>query len=107
MRHLIPCNDTVDAKATAQLYLRHIWKHHGLPKRILCDRGTQFTADFWQALSGYLENENYYSTAYHPKTDGQYERFNAVMEQYLRAYVNYQQDNWVTYLPMVEFAANN
>ena len=107
MRHIIPCNDTVDAKAMAQLYLRHVWKHHRFPKRIVCDRGTQFKADLWQALSGYLEIENNYSTAYHPQTDGQSERFNAVMEQNLRAYINYQQDNWVTYLPMVELVANN
>ena len=107
MRYLIPCNDTVDTKATGQLYLHHVWKHRGLPKRNVCNRGIQFTVDFWQALSGYLEIENNYSTAYHPHIDGQSERFNAVMEQYLRAYVNYQQDNWVTYLPIVEFAANN
>ena len=107
MRHLIPSNDTVDAKATAQLYLRHVWKHHGLPKRIVSDRGKQFTADFWQALNGFLEIGNHYSTAYHPQTDGQSERFNAVMEQYLQAYVYYKQDNWVTYLPMAEFAVNN
>ena len=97
LRHLIPCRDTIDAKDTAQLYLRHVWKHHGLPKRIVSDKGTHFTADFWQALCGFLEIENHYSTAYHPQTDGQSERLNAVMEQYLRVYVNYQQDNWVTY----------
>ena len=107
MRHLIPCNDTIDEKAMAQLYLRHVYKHHRIPKRIVYYRGTQFTADFWQALSGYLEIENHYSIAYHHQTDGQSERFNAVMEQYLRDYINYQQDNWVTYLPMAEFATNN
>ena len=106
LRHLIPCRDTVDAKATALLYLRHVWKYHGLPKRIVSDMGTEFTADFWQALSYHLEIENHYSIAYHPQTYGQSERFNAVMEQYLRAYVNYQQDNWVTYLPIDKFAAN-
>ena len=90
LRHLIPCRDTVDSKDIAQLYIRHIWKHHGLPKRIVSDRGTQFTVYFWQALSGYLEIENHYSTAYHTQTDGQSERFNAVIEQYLRDYVNYQ-----------------
>ncbi|KAI0990791.1 hypothetical protein K3495_g17396, partial [Podosphaera aphanis] len=47
------------------------------------------------------------STAFHPETDGQTERFNAVMEQYLRSYVSYQQDDWVKWLPMAEFAANN
>ena len=80
LRNLIPCKDTVDYKDTAQLYIRQIWKYQGLPKQIVSDRGTQFRADFWQALSGYLEIENYYSTAYHPQTDGQSEQFNAVME---------------------------
>ena len=47
------------------------------------------------------------STAFHPQTDGQTERFNAVMEQYLRSYVNYLQDDWSSWLPLAEFAANN
>ena len=47
------------------------------------------------------------STAFHPQTDGQMERTNSVMEQYLRTVVNYQQDDWVKWLPLVEFAANN
>jgi hypothetical protein len=54
-----------------------------------------------------LEIDPRLSTAFHPETDGQTERMNAIMEQYLRAYVNYQQDNWVQYLPLAEFAANN
>jgi hypothetical protein len=45
--------------------------------------------------------------AFHPQTDGQTERMNAVMEQYLRAHVNYVQDDWAEWLPLVEFAANN
>jgi hypothetical protein len=32
---------------------------------------------------------------------------NAIMEQYLQAYVNYLQDDWLEWLPLVEFAANN
>ncbi|KAI0992224.1 hypothetical protein K3495_g15962 [Podosphaera aphanis] len=47
------------------------------------------------------------STAFHPETDGQTERCNAVMEQYLRSYVSYQQTDWVKWLPMAEFASNN
>ena len=47
------------------------------------------------------------STAFHPQTDGQTERFNAVIEQYLRSYVNYLQDDWSSWLPLAEFAANN
>ena len=47
------------------------------------------------------------STPYHPETDGQTERLNAVMEQYLRHYVSYQQQDWAKWLPIAEFAANN
>jgi len=47
------------------------------------------------------------STAFHPQTDGQTERQNQVLEQYLRAYVDYQQDDWVTMLPIAEFTYNN
>jgi hypothetical protein len=47
------------------------------------------------------------STAFHPQTDGQTEQMNAGMEQYLRVLVNHQQDEWVQWLPLAEFAANN
>jgi hypothetical protein len=47
------------------------------------------------------------STSYHPQTDGQTERTNQTLEQYLCCYVNYQQDNWSDFLPMAEFTYNN
>jgi len=47
------------------------------------------------------------ATAVHPLNDGQMERMNASMEQYLRLFVNHQQDDWVKWLPLTEFAANN
>ena len=47
------------------------------------------------------------STSFHPQTDGQTERTNQTLEQYLRAYVNYRQDNWVQLLPLAQFAFNN
>jgi hypothetical protein len=47
------------------------------------------------------------SSAYHPQTDGQTEWVNQVLEQYLRCFINYHQDNWVDLLPVVEFAYNN
>ena len=47
------------------------------------------------------------STAYHPQTDGQTERTNQTMEQYLRHYVNHRQDDWVELLPMAQFAYND
>lgn len=107
MRHLIPCHTTTDAKQVAKLFLHNVWKLHGLPTHVTSDRGTQFTAKFWKTLCQQLKIEARMSTAYHPETDGQTERINAIMEQYLRAYVSYQQNDWSEWLPMAEFAANN
>jgi hypothetical protein len=47
------------------------------------------------------------STAFHPQTDGQTERLNQTLEAYLRHFVNHQQDDWMTYLPMAQLAINN
>lgn len=67
----------------------------------------QFVAEFWKHLCARLQIQAKLSTAYHPETNGQTERFNAVMEQYLRCYVAYRQDDWSKWLPLVEFTANN
>jgi hypothetical protein len=48
-----------------------------------------------------------HSLAYYSKTNGQIERINAILEQYLRAYMNFRQNNWVDWLPLAEFASNN
>jgi hypothetical protein len=106
-RHLIPCHTTIDAEGFAQLFLDNIFKLHGLPDYLVSDRGPQFVARFWVHLSNCLGIANSTSTAFHPQTDGQTERINAVFEQYLRAYVSYLQDDWKKYLALAEFAANN
>src|SRR6202008_1417822 len=70
-------------------------------------RGSAFARKFWGELCRNLGVSRRLSTAFHPQTDGQTERQNQSMEQYLRAYVNYQQDDWVDFLPLAEFAYNN
>jgi hypothetical protein len=107
MRHLIPCRDTCDAEETARLFLQHIWKLHGLPTTIVSDRGPQFISKFWTHLNRQLYVKALLSTARHPETDGQTERFNAVLEQYLRSYISYLQDDWSEWLPLAEFSANS
>ena len=47
------------------------------------------------------------STAFHPQTDGQTERLNQTLEQYLRCYIDQEQDNWVSLLPLAQFAYNS
>ena len=93
MRHLIPCRDICTAEQLAELFIEHIFRLHGLPRIIISDRGPQFVARFWQALCIILQIQAKLSTPYHPQTDGQTERLNVIMEQYLRAYVNYLQND--------------
>jgi hypothetical protein len=107
MRHFIPCSTTVDTKELANLFVTNIFRLHGLPDSIISDRGPQFASRFWKYLCNSLHIEPRLSTTFDAETDGQTERTNSVMEQYLRAYVNYQQDNWAQYLPLTEFATNN
>jgi transposase InsO family protein len=97
----------MEAKYTARLFLHHIWKHHGLPKTIVSDRGPQFTSILWQRICQRLGISTKLSTAFHPETDGQSENSNQILEQYPRAYVSYAQDDWVNWLPLAEFAMNN
>jgi len=105
--HLVPCSTTVDARDLADLFLQHVFLVHGLPQTIISDRGPQFASAFWHCLCARLGIKPQLSTAFHPQTDGQTKRMNAVMEQYLRSYMNYLQDDWADWLPIAEFASNN
>jgi hypothetical protein len=107
MAHYIPCNETTDTRQFAHMFITHVFRLHGLPLDITSDRGSLFTAKFWKELARELSIDRRLSTAYHPQTDGQTERVNATMEQYLRAYCNYQQDNWAELLTTAEFCYNN
>jgi hypothetical protein len=107
MAHFVPTHDEVDAAGTVALFLDHVVRAHGLPDDIVSDRGTTFTAQFTRACMEALQVKQNLSTAFHPQTDGQTERTNATLEQYLRCFLNYQQDNWSQLLPLAEFAYNN
>ena len=107
MAHFIPCNKAISAQKTAALFVRNVVKLHGLPENIISDRGPQFACKFWKALFNLLGVEVRLSSAFHPQTDGQSERVNQVLEQYLRCSINHLQDNWVELLPLAEFAYNN
>ena len=105
--HFIKCNSTITAAGTARLYRDHVWKLHGLPLKLLTDRGPQFAAEFMRELNALLGIKTALSTAYHPQTDGQTERVNQELEQYIRLFCNERQDDWDEWLPMAEFAYNN
>ena len=107
MVHYIPCTKNVTAEDLADILIREVVRLHGLPDSIVTDRGSVFTSRYWDSLCYALKVARSLSTAFHPQTDGQTERQNSTMEQYLRAYCNFEQSNWVENLPMAEFAYNN
>ena len=107
MAHFCPTTTEADAEETARLYLKYVFKHHGLPDDIVTDRGTQFTSRFTASLLKLCDIHSNKSTAFHPQSDGQTERVNQVLEQYLRIFCDHQQDNWLDILPLAEFAYNN
>ena len=95
------------AEGLARLFRDNVWKLHGLPESVISDRGPQFAAGLTRELNKILGIETKLSTAYHPETDGQMERTNQELEQYLRMYVNHRQNNWSEWLATAEFAFNN
>ena len=103
----IPTYRDIDAEDVAMIFLQHVFSKHGTPSDIISDRGKHFISRFWRSLCQLLGIKANLSTAYHPQTDGQTERLNQILEQYIRIYVNYQQDDWSHLLPLAEFAYNN
>ena len=107
MVHLCPTHNTCDAVDTAQLFVQHVFKLHGLPASFVTDRGTQFTSTFFAKLCSMLQIKQRLSSAFHPQTDGQTERVNRVMQDCLRHYISPSQDDWDVHLPLIEFAINS
>jgi hypothetical protein len=80
---------------------------HGVPKNIVSDRGTQFTARFWQKLHESMDTKMNFSSTYHSQTDGQIERTNQVLEYMLRSCALKYGGNWDKSLQFAEFSYNN
>ena len=91
--HVIPTNTMITALGAASLFLQNVWKLHSLPHSIVSDRGPQFFAEFTQELYRLLGITLSSTTAYHPQADGQTERVNQEVEQYLQVFINEQQEN--------------
>jgi len=107
MGHFVTCHSTMNPEDLADHFLWQVIRPHGLPSDIVSDRGSLFTSDFWKRATKALGISRNLSTAFHPQTNGQTERANTTLEKYLRAYCNYQQDDWERLLPIAEFCYNN
>jgi transposase InsO family protein len=80
---------------------------YGVPKKIILDRGSQFTSRFWKSFNENRDTKWNFSSAYHPQTDGQTERTNQVLEDMLRACALQHGSSWDKSLSYAELSYNN
>jgi transposase InsO family protein len=80
---------------------------YGVSKKIVSDRGTQFTLKFWKRLYETLDTQLCFSSAYHPQANGQTKRVNQILEDMLRACALQYGRSWDKSLPYVKFSYNN
>ena len=102
----IPAPLHCSAKDVVQLFLGHVVKYWGVPQNIVNDRDPRFLGRFWKELFRLLGSKLYFSSEFHPETDGQTERVNALLEEYLRHFVSANQKDWVDLLDVAQFSYN-
>ena len=107
MNIYVPTTKRCDSVELAKLLMDAVVRRYGVPKGILSDRGSLFTSQYWSEFAYEARVKHKLSTAFHPRTDGQTERMNQTLEQYLRCYCSEKQDSWPEMLAQAEFAVNN
>jgi transposase InsO family protein len=107
MAHYFPCKKTITAASLADLIWERIIRYYGGIEDMVSDRGSVFTSEYWATFCYLLGVRRKLSTAFHPQTDGQTERQNQTLEQYLRIFCNYEQDDWASLLVSAELAYND
>lgn len=95
--HVIPTTSEVDAEGVADIHYREVFCLHGIPTKIISDRGPQFAAQLMKALYSRLGITHALTTAYHPQSNGQMERANQEVERHFHLFTNSRQDDWVKY----------
>jgi hypothetical protein len=105
--HFIPVKMTYSGAKIAELYMSRIMCLHGVPKKIMSDRGSQFTSKFWEKIHKSMDTKLNFSSAYHPQTDRKIERTNQILEDMLRACALKYEKSWDKSLPYAEFSYNN
>jgi len=92
MAHFVPTTERTLAEGVARLFQDNVWKLHGLPESTITDRA-QFAAGMIRELNQMLGINTKLSTAYYPQTDGQTERMNQKLEQYLRMFIDHYRNS--------------
>ena len=105
--HFLPIREKFSPQKLAVLFMNHIVSLHGVRVSIISDRDPRFTSRFWKRLMKELGVRLNLSTAFHPHTDGKYERTIQTLEDMLRSCVLQFKGHWNEYLPLAEFTYNN
>ena len=103
----IPTHDTITSAQLAELFIIYVFSKHGVPSHVTSDQGSKFISHFFCSLGKALNMKLHFTSGYHLEGDGQTEQVNQTLEQYIRIYCNYQQDNWCSLLPIAKFCYNN
>ena len=100
-------HSTIGVANLAQVFVREVQRYHGLPDSIISNRGTLFVSELQKAINHRLGINLDFTSTYYPESDRQTKRYNATIEEYLRQYVNVQQDDQAAQTPLAEFALIN
>jgi hypothetical protein len=105
--HFIPVKSTFKAINITEIFMKEIFRLHGIPKMVISNRDVKFTSAFWKELFAGINTNLNFSTNYNPQTDGLTKRTNQIIEDMLHMYVRTKPNKWEDYLHLVEFAYNN
>ena len=94
------------AATVAEALVVKVFLIHGPPRRLLTDNGSEFRNELLDEVCGYLKTKKFYTSPYHPQTDGVVERLNQTILKMLKVYVREDQQDWDKLLPYVLFAHN-
>ena len=95
-----------DASTAASLFMNHIVLQHGPPKKLLSDQGSIYTGVMMEKLAQLITYKHLFTSAYHPQTNGQAEKFNKTLKHMLMKFIDANQADWDLYLQSVVFAYN-
>jgi hypothetical protein len=107
MAHFIACKNTYDATQCAQLYIDHVYKHHGIPQSLISDQDPIFMSNFYTSFMNKLGVRMKPTAAYHPQWDGQTEVTNRTLNTYLSIFCQEHPKKWPDFLALAEFEFNS
>jgi len=105
--YFIPTNTMLTSNGVVTLFRDHVFREHGIPEKVISNRGPQFVSQFMKELYQVLRIKANASTAYHPQMDRQMEQVNQEVREFLTMFVNHQQDNWSDWLAVAQFCHND